>query len=331
MVNHSTREPQSSRGLSSSAKLFVLSCCIFSLTGGSPFAQETVRIAVSVPSADHGWTSGIDFFAQQSKKRLELLYKNLQIIVRTSTTPGDQAKALNELVDGQRVNALVILPYESGPLTDPVRKVKAKGVFVTVVDRALSDDSIQDLYVAGDNPRMGRTSAQYMIDRLGGAGQIVVLRGLPTVIDTQRFDAFMELVKNSGIKVLDSKYANWKRDDGFKVMRDFLARFPHIDAVWAQDDDIALGVIDALQKAKREKEMFIIGGGGMKEMVKRVQNKDPLVPIDIVYQPTMIANAIELTVLHFTAKLPVSGTYVLDAPLVTAENADQYYFPDSPF
>jgi ribose transport system substrate-binding protein len=52
------------------------------------------------------------------------------------------------------------------------------GIFVTVVDRALSDDTIQNLYVAGDNPGMGKIAAQYLIDKLGGQGNIVVLRGL---------------------------------------------------------------------------------------------------------------------------------------------------------
>lgn len=294
-------------------------------------AQETIKIGVSVPSADHGWTGGIDFFAQEAKKRLESLHKNLQVIVKTATGPSDQANSLEDLVATQQINALVILPYESAPLTDPVREVKKKGVFITVVDRALTDSSIQDLYVAGDNPGMGKIAAQYLTQKLGGKGDIVVLRGLPTVIDNQRFDTFMGLIKDTQIKVLDSKYANWNRDDGFKVMQDFLTRFPKIDAVWAQDDDIALGVLDALRQAKREKEMFVVGGGGMKEVIKRVQNKDELIPVDIVYSPSMIANAIEVTALHFTARLPVNGTYILDSPLVTPDNASQYYFPDSPF
>ena len=302
-----------------------------SLACGSLVAQETIRIGVSVPSADHGWTGGIDFFAEQTKKRLESTYKNVQVIVKTATGASDQANSLEDLVAAQQINALVILPYESAPLTDPVREVKKKGIFITVVDRALTDNTIQNLYVAGDNPGMGKIAAQYLTEKLGGKGNIVVLRGLPTVIDNQRFDTFMSLIKNTQIKVLDSKYANWNRDDGFKVMQDFLTRLPKIDAVWAQDDDIALGVIDALRQAKRENEMFVVGGGGMKEVIKRVQNKDTLVPVDIVYSPSMIANAIELTALHFIAKLPVNGTYILDSPLVTPENAAQYYFPDSPF
>jgi ribose transport system substrate-binding protein len=311
--------------------IVVASLYAASLACGAASAEETIKIGVSIPSADHGWTGGIDFFAQEAKNRLEALHKNVQVIVKTATGPADQANSLEDLVATQQINALVILPYESAPLTDPVREVKKKGVFITVVDRALTDSSIQDLYVAGDNPGMGKIAAQYLIQKLGGKGDIVVLRGLPTVIDNQRFDTFMSLIKDTQIKVLDSKYANWNRDDGFKVMQDFLTRFPKIDAVWAQDDDIALGVLDALRQAKREKEMFVVGGGGMKEVIKRVQNKDELVPVDIVYSPSMIANAIEITALHFTAKLPVNGTYILDSPLVTSENAAQYYFPDSPF
>src|SRR5690606_37075868 len=109
-----------------------------------------------------------------------------------------------------------------------------------VVDRGLAREDIQDIYVAGDNPGMGRVSCEYIAEQLGGEGQIVILRGIPTVIDNQRFDACMEVLAETNIEVLDSGYANWNRDDGFEVMQDFLTRFQNIDAVWAQDDDIAV-------------------------------------------------------------------------------------------
>ncbi|WP_163616817.1 substrate-binding domain-containing protein, partial [Klebsiella pneumoniae] len=67
----------------------------------------------------------------------------------------------------QGIDALVTLPHNSDELTDPIRQVKAKGVFVTVVDRALSDQSIQDLYVAGNNPELGRVAGKYLKDKLG--------------------------------------------------------------------------------------------------------------------------------------------------------------------
>src|SRR5580704_12044377 len=162
--------------------IIVASLYAASLACGTARAQETIKIGVPVPSADHGWTGGIDFFAQETKKRLESLYKILQISVKTAADPSDQTNSLQDLVATQQINALVILPYESAPLTDPVREVKKKGIFVTVVDRALTDSTIQNLYVAGDNPGMGKIAAQYLIKKLDGKGDIVVLRGLPTVI-----------------------------------------------------------------------------------------------------------------------------------------------------
>jgi ribose transport system substrate-binding protein len=294
-------------------------------------AQEQVKLGVSIPAATHGWAGGLNWHAQQAEERLEEQYSNLDIVIVTARDAGSQANDLEDLLSIHNIDGLVILPFESAPLTDPVREVKNQDKFVTVVDRGLTDPSIQDVYVAGNNPQMGRISAQYIEEKLGGKGNIVVLRGIPTVIDNQRVDAFMEEIKGSDINVLGMQYANWNRDDGFKVMQDFLARFPEIDAVWAQDDDIALGVMEAVMQAGREDEMFIVGGAGMKDMVKRVMDGDKLIPVDVTYPPSMIADAMEITAKHLVEETPVEKEYIIESVLVTPENAQEYYFPDSPF
>ena len=299
------------------------------LAAGAAFAQTV--IGVSIPAATHGWTGGVNWWADQAKQRLEAAYPDLQIVINTAGSATEQADDIEDLIAINQIDALVILPFESDPLTEPVASVKDRGIFVTVVDRGLSREGIEDVYVAGNNTAMGRVSAEYIIERLGGEGKIVVLRGIPTTIDNERFDAFMAEVEGTNIEVLDSQYANWNRDDGFEVMQDFLTRFPQIDAVWAQDDDIAVGVIEALRQAGREDEMFIVGGAGMKEMVKRVLDGDALVPVDVLYPPAMIATAMEVTALNFVSDVPILGRYILDSPLITQENAESYYFPDSPF
>ena len=78
--------------------------------------------------------------------------------------------------------------------------------------------SIADVYVAGNNTALGTVSGEYFLSRLGEGDNIVILRGIPTVIDDERFNAFMETIDGSGINVLDNQYANWNRDDGFEVM-----------------------------------------------------------------------------------------------------------------
>ena len=301
------------------------------LIAPAALAQDKVVIGVSIPAATHGWTGGINYWARVTQERLKNTYPNLEIILVTAGSAAEQANTLEDLYAIHNIDALVILPFESDPLTDPVEMLKMQGVFITVVDRGLTKEGIADIYVAGDNHAMGRVSGEYMVEALGGKGDIVVLRGIPTVIDNYRFDSFMEVIEGPEINVLDWQYANWNRDDGFQVMQDFLARFPKIDAVWAQDDDVALGVIEAVKQAGREDELFIVGGAGMKEMIKRVMDGDRLIPVDVLYPPAMIATGMEVTALRFVSNASVLGEYILDATLVTPENAHLYYFPDSPF
>ena len=297
---------------------------------GSGHAQD-ITIGVSIPAATHGWTGGLNWHAQQAEERLEAAYDGLEIVLVTANNPTEQANDLEDLVSVHQIDALVILPFESEPLTGPVLNVAESGAFITVVDRGLSQPGIEDIYVAGNNPELGRVSGEYLRSRLPDGGDIVVLRGIPTVIDDERVDAFMAEIEGSGINVLGMEYANWNRDDGFTVMQDFLSRFPEIDAVWAQDDDIALGVIEAVRQAGREDELFIIGGAGMNDIIERVMNNDPLTPVDVLYPPGMIATAMDVTAMHYFTNAPVQGRYILGAPLVTPENAADYFFPDSPF
>ena len=118
-------------------------------------------------------------------------------------------------------------------------------------------------------------------------------------------------------------------------MQTFLTQNPHIDAVWAQDDDVALGAIQAIQEAHREKEMWVFGGAGMKDIIKKVMDRDPMVPADITYPPSMIGAGIHMAASSLrdgnkTSLAPMLPKHlVLDVDVVTPENAKDFYFPDS--
>ena len=307
----------------------LLAAGFIAAAGMAAHAADTKTIAVSIPAADHGWTGGVVYHAQEEAKALEARYPGLKVIVKTSPDGASQANALEDLTT-QGIDALVTLPHNSDELTDPLKAVKAKGIFVTVVDRALREP-IQDLYVAGNNPNLGTVSAAYVKEKLGGKGDIVVIRGLPIVIDEQRVNAFNEGLKGSEVKVIDSQFGNWSRDDAFKVMQDFLTKHPKIDAVWCQDDDMAVGVLEAIKQANRTDIKFVVGGAGMKDMVKKVMDGDKMIPVDVLYPPAMVAVAMDLTAANLYDHLPVRGRYILDATLVTKDNAKEFYYPDSPF
>ncbi len=299
--------------------------------GGVAIAQDKVTIGVSVPAADHGWTGGVNYFAQQAIDRLKTTYPDVEFVFASAPDSPKQIADIEDMVATRGIDALVILPGDPDAMTSAIKQVKDAGKFVTVVDRQLSINGVENLYVAGDNPGLGANAAAYFKEAMPDGGNIAILRGLPIPIDQQRFDGFMGGIEGTNIKVLDDEFANWNRDDGFKVMQDFLTRFPDIKGVWTQDDDTSLGAIEAIKQAGREKDMFVVGGAGMQQIIQAVAAGDTLTPVDVSYSPAMIATAIELTTAHLVSGVQVSGRYILDSTLITKDNAAEFLDADSPF
>ena len=298
------------------------------------FAQaDKVVMGVSIPAATHGWAGGVVYWANRTQAELEKQYPGIKVIVKTAGSAAEQANQIQDLQTVNKINTLVILPFESAPLTQPVAQIKNKGVFVTVVDRGLTDTSAQNAYVAGDNPGFGKVAAEFMAKEMGGKDDLVILRGIPTVIDNQRVDAFNAVIKaNPGMKVLDAKHGNWNRDDAFKVMQDYLTRFKQIDAVWAADDDMAVGVWKAIDQSKRTDIKIVFGGAGAKGMIKTLMDgKDPRIVANVSYSPKFMYDSIKLTAEARLKGEKLPATYIIPSVLITKENAADFYFPDSPF
>ncbi|TNB48815.1 substrate-binding domain-containing protein [Martelella lutilitoris] len=292
---------------------------------------QALTVGVSIPAADHGWTAGIVYHAERVAEKLMEEYDDLNVIVKTSPDPASQANAVQDLAV-QGIDALVILPTDPDPLVNAIMQVKMEGTFVTLVDRAPSnnDNSVRDLYVAGNNPALGAVAGEYIAETTPDA-KVVVIRGLPIPIDQQRQDGFDAALEGTNVEVMEKQFGNWNRDDAFRVTQDYLTKYPEIDVIWAQDDDMVVGVLQAIQQAGRDDIQYVIGGAGSKDMIKKVMDGDPMIPVDVLYPPAMIGTAMELTVAGMIDQVPVAGSYILDATLVTPENAENYYFPDSPY
>ncbi|MBV8781837.1 MAG: ABC transporter substrate-binding protein [Phycisphaerae bacterium] len=288
------------------------------------------RIGVSVPSADHGWTAGVAWWA----KRAMAVHPEIDWQFATADTPEKQIADIEDmLVKG--VDGLVILATESAPLTPVAKKAHERGAYLVNIDRGFLEP-IADVFLEGDNKSFGRKSAEFMSQKLGGKGSIVILEGIPCTVNTDRVNAFLEVIKlHPAIKVLARQPAMWNREKGLSVMQNFLTQFAHIDAVWAGDDDVAMGALQAIREAGRDQTLWVMGGAGMKEVVKMVMDKSPLVPADITYPPSMIAAGIQLAAATLRdGRRKVEAAFLprhllIDVELITPENAGEYYFPQS--
>lgn len=293
-------------------------------------SRSRLRIGISIPAADHGWTAGVVWWAKKAQE----LYPDVDFTLATATTPQKQISDIeNMMVKG--IDGLVVLATESAPITPIAKRAHERGIYIVNVDRGFLEP-VADLFLEGDNKAFGRKSAQFMVDRLGGKGKIVILEGIPCTVNSDRVNAALEVfAQYPEIEILGQQPAMWNRQKGLEVMQTFLVKHKKIDAVWAQDDDIAMGAYKAIREAGREKEMWMLGGAGMKEVVKMVMDEHPMFPANITYPPSMIATGIHMAVsnLRDGRRKEVSQFMprhlMIDVELITPDNASDYYFPDS--
>ena len=316
----------------------------------APTARK-VKIGVSIPAADHGWTAGVGYWAKTEMAK----YPDIEWVYATANEPAKQTSDIEDMLT-QGIEGLVLLPTEPGAIAPVAKKAKERGVFLVNVDRS-APELIADVLLEGDNKAFGRKSAEYIVEKMKGKGNLVILRGIPSSVDTDRYEAAMAVFKaNPGIKVLAAQTGMWNQQKALEVMQSYLASFPKIDTVWASDDDMALGAEKAIKEAGRLDQLWILGGAGMKDIIKRVMDKDRLYPADVTYPPAMIAAGIDVAAAHLQGdniataaeKVPEhlgitketleaakgqqgQKKITIDVFLVTPDNASKYYFPDSVF
>ncbi|HEX4998451.1 MAG TPA: ABC transporter substrate-binding protein [Terriglobia bacterium] len=329
----------------------VAAIALLLVAGACGKSEKKIKIGVSVPAADHGWTAGVGYWAKTEMAK----YPDIEWVYATANEPNKQTADIEDMMT-QNVDGLVILATESAPITPVAEKAKMRGIYIVNVDRGFLAP-VADVFLEGDNKAFGRKSAEYIVEKLGGKGKVAILRGIPSTVDTDRYEAAMEVFKsNPGIEILAAQPGKWNQKEALDVTQSYLSQFAHIDCLWASDDDMALGAERAIREAGRANEMWIMGGAGMKDIIKRVMDKDPMYPVDITYPPAMIAAGIDLAAAHLKEGSIVSAAgqtpdhlgitreqleaantqqgqkkVTIDVFLVTPENASKYYFPDSVF
>lgn len=318
-------------------KINILTAAVFTaamvfLPGcGKKSPDQTKKIiGISIPAADHGWTGGVVYWAEQAKKDIEKKYPGYEVRIATAMSSGEQVDKIENLMI-RGMNALVVLPNEPAPLTNVCTKVTKKGIKLIVVDRNLTQ-RVEDLHVAGDNAGFGKACGEVIAKKLNGKGTVVVMEGIPCQVNTDRVNAFMEVMKKyPGIKILESQTSNWQTERGLTLMENFLQKYKKIDAVWAGDDDVLLGALKAYQESKRKDVKMLLGGGGSKAIIKRILDGDPLVSQTVTYPPKMIYNAAFEAVEILSGKPVANKVKIVPAEVITTANAKENYYPDSAY
>ena len=249
--------------------IIMVALCMVMNVGGAAVAAAAKPRTVAVAFC----TLNIPFFVEMENGiRAAAAKNNVKLIV--TDAQDSAAKQLSQVEDllVQKPDLLLITPVDSDVLVPAVEAAYKAKVPVITIDRSVNSDKIVS-FIGVDDVEGGRMAGRYVVERLKGKGNVVMLEGvMGSSAQRDRAQGFEEVIgKNKGIKMLAKQTANFNRGEAMTVMENWLQSFRTIDAVFAQNDEMALGAIEAIRAAGRQNEIIVVGfdaDPGAKQAVK---------------------------------------------------------------
>lgn len=290
---------------------------------------ETVVIGFSGPAADHGWLGAINSAAIAEGES----YDDVELKVAEGTNDANLQISQVETFVNDGVDAIVLLPTDGAALTEAAINAMNAGIPVVNVDREFSSTEAARVTILGDNYGMGVSAGEYICGKLGDQPDAVVaeIAGIDSLPLTQdRTAGFNDALAECGLSVSARVAADFTIAGGQEVTAQLLSANPQIDAIWNHDDDQGIGVLAAIDEAGRD-EFFMVGGAGSANAMNDIKEGDTVLEATVIYPSTQAADGIALARLLAQGKSMgdlvspgVPHRIVLDAPVVTAENVDEY-------
>lgn len=297
--------------------------------GSNDETGDTVVIGFSAPAADHGWMGSITESAEKEAEKYDDI--DLRVAEGTNDVAVQISQVETFINDG--VDAIVLLPFDGAAMTPIALEAMEAGIPVINVDREFDDPNAARVTVLGDNYGMGHSAGSYICQQADGNEDAVVaeIAGIDSLPLTQdRSQGFKDALGECGLDVDSRVAAQFTVESGTNVTEQLLQRESQIDFLWNHDDDQGVGVLAAIENAGRD-EFTMIGGAGSKNAMELIEAGDSVLKATVIYPSTQAADGIRLARLLVQGKamsdmveVEVPRTVQLYAPVVTADNVDQY-------
>lgn len=255
-----------------------------------------------------------------AKKEAEKLGVELKIY-DGNYDPNTQINQVETMIsDG--VDAIILNPQDAKACAVCVDKAVAKNIPVIGVNTRVDSDKLTS-YVGSKDEYAGQLEMQAIADKIGGKGNIVVLDGpLGQSAQLERSKGIKDILeKYPDIKILAEKTANWSRSEAMTVMENWLQSFDKIDAIVGENDEMALGAMQAVKS--KDKTIPCIGVDGITDGLKAVQSGTLIATIfqDGAGQGT---KALDVAVQKVKGE-NIEKEYWIDFEKVTQDNVADYF------
>lgn len=299
--------------------VLVMIICLFSGCEVKTKKAKT-KIGLAAPAATHGWVAGVAYYAEKYCKENGIDY-NLTV----SENAEEMEKNLDALVEWG-AEAVVVWPQWSG-MEDAVKEISAKGIPVVSFD---VDIDCGDVYkVTGNNYEIGYECADYIVKKLGNSAKLMIL-SVPSSgsVSQLRYQGFMDYLNECKYDmrlVGETTVSEFSSEAGYEEMNYVLNEYEKIDAVFAMDDELAIGAVKAITESGRTDIRAITGGGGMQEYFRMIADEKyaGLGLASALYSPSMIEDAIS-SAIDLSSGKSSSKLIVIPTAIVNADNVNDY-------
>ncbi|MFJ7310309.1 ribose ABC transporter substrate-binding protein RbsB [Peribacillus frigoritolerans] len=241
-------------------------------------SMKDVKVGVSISTLNN------PFFVSL-KDGIEKEAKEKGMKVTVVDAQDDTAKQISGIEDLilQEVDVLLVNPTDSSAISSAVKDANDAGIPVITIDRS-SDEGDIETFIASDNVAGGEMAAEYLVKELGEKAKVVELEGVSGASATRERGKGFHNIADKQLEVLTSQTAEFDRTKGLNVMENILQGNKDIQAVFAHNDEMALGAIEAIKAAG--KDIIVVGFDGNDDALKAVENGE--LKATIAQQPALI-------------------------------------------
>ena len=231
----------------------------------------------------------------------------------------DVTKQVSDIEDliAKDISVLIVNPVDSDAVTGAVQAAKDKGVCVISVDRAVNGVEI-DCQIASDNVLGAELATQYIVDQVGEGAKVAELQGTSGASAAIDRGTGFHNIADAKLDVVASQVANFDRTEGMSVMENILQANGDIKAVFAANDEMALGAVEAVSGAG--KDVIIVGFDATDDAIAAI--KEGRMAATIAQQPDLIGSTAIENALKLIGGEAIPSSIPVEVTLITKENAN---------
>ena len=221
---------------------------------GSTAAATGDTVGLAISTQNNPFFVSLKQGAEEEAKKLGLKL----VVVDANDDSSKQAAGVDDLLQ-QKVKVLLINPTDSEAAAASVTRANKAGIPVISIDRSVKGADVAS-HIASDNVAGGKMAAEFIVQQLASGGDIVELEGIPgSSAARERGQGFHDIMDaQKTIKIVAKQPADFDRTKGLTVMENILQSHPNVKAIFAHNDEMALGAIKALEAANK-KGVIVVG------------------------------------------------------------------------